>query len=226
MKISNVKTTLGAFSLDIESLSLTPGKIYGIIGPNGSGKTTLMKLMAGLLPPDSGSIDWGGLSPRDITMVFKKPYLIHDTVLRNLTYPLTLRGLTPDPATADHFLDLADLQKYRTAYAPGLSSGEQQKLSLIRAMIFSPKLIFIDETFSNLDMKSAARFERLILDRQQTHPATYVICAHQLSHIRRLCDEVLFLCNGRIEAQGTTEDILLHPEHPLLRQYLQFVQMQ
>jgi len=217
---------LDRFSLHVEELALPSGKIYGIIGPNGSGKTTLMKLMAGLMKPDSGQIDWGSLSPRDMTMVFKKPYLLHDTVLRNLIYPLTVRGIKPDSAEVERYLELAGLQKYRDQYAPGLSSGEQQRLSLIRAMIFSPKLVFIDEAFSNLDMESAGRFDRLILERQQTAPATYVICVHQLSHIQRLCDHVFFMHGGRIEAQGSVDDILLRPENPLLQQYLQYTSLQ
>jgi len=226
MKISNLKKRLDAFSLHVEDLALDQGKIYGIIGPNGSGKTTLMKLLAGLMPPDSGHIDYGTFMPRDITMVFKKPYLIHDTVMRNLTYPLKLRGIQPDSGTVEHYLKIADLQNDRDQYAPGLSSGQQQKLSLIRAMIFSPKLILIDEAFSNLDMESAERFEGFILERQQTAPATYVVCAHQLSHIERLCDYAFFLYGGRVEAQGSTEEILLRPKNPLLQHYLQYAALE
>jgi len=213
---------LGSFSLHVEELRLEEGKTYGVIGPNGSGKTTLMKLAAGLMEADSGSIDWEGLSLRDRTMVFKKPYLIHDTVLRNLLYPLGIRGIQPDPAIVERYLEIAGLQEQRDQYAPGLSSGEQQKLALIRAMIFSPKLLCIDESFSNLDMESVGRFEGVLLEGQQMKPATYLICAHQLSHIRRLCDYVFFLYGGRIEAQGTTDEILSRPAHPLLRQYLQY----
>jgi len=222
MKISNLKKRLDAFSLHVEELELEQGKIYGIIGPNGSGKTTLMKLLAGLMPSDSGHIEYGALMPRDITMVFKKPYLIHDTVLRNLLYPLKLRGIKPDSGAVERYLELAELQNDRDQYAPGLSSGQQQKLSLIRAMIFSPKLMLIDEAFSNLDMEGAERFERFILERQQTVPITYVMCAHQLSHIERLCDHVFFMCGGRIEARGSVEEILLRPKNPLLQHYLQY----
>ena len=222
MRISNLKKSFGAFSLQVDELALEPGRIYGIIGPNGGGKTTLMKLMAGLIAPDSGKIDRKALTNRDITMVFKKPYLIHDTVLRNLLYPLTLRGIKPEPALVERYLEVAGLREEREHYAPGLSSGQQQKLSLARGMIFSPKLLCIDETFSNLDMESAGRFERFILERQQAAPAIYVICAHQLSHIQRLCDYVFFIHGGRIEAQGPVDEMLLRPENPLLRAYLRY----
>ena len=225
MKITDIRKNYDRFCLHVDALTLPQGKIYGIIGPNGCGKTTLMKIIAGLIKPDSGEVDYGGLSPRDITMVFRKPYLLHDTVAKNLAYPLKIRGMNPNTGLFEHYLEIAGLRDYRDVYAPGLSSGEQQKLSLIRALIFSPKLILIDEAFSNLDMESAGVFERLILERQRHGPATYIICAHQLSHIQRLSEHILFMHSGRIEAQGTADEILRSPQNPLLRNYLQYASL-
>ena len=223
MKISEVKKSFGHFSLHLEKMEFRQGEVYGIIGPNGCGKTTAMKLLAGLLKPDSGHIDYQNLGQRDITMVFRKPYLLHDTVLRNLTYPLKIRGLKPEEAQLKRVLEPAGLWACREGYAPGLSSGEQQKLALLRAMIFSPKLLLIDEAFSNLDMESASLFEELILARQREEPVITILCAHQLSHIRRLCDYTFFLQGGRVLAEGPTEELLGQPENPLLQKYLQYV---
>lgn len=222
MKITELEKSFGRFRVKIESLSLTPGRMYGIIGPNGCGKTTAMKLMAGLLAPDTGRIDYEGLSMRDMTMAPRKPYFLHDSVQRNLEYPLKLRKIQPDPSLIDQYLAFAGLREQRRQYAPSLSSGEQQKLSLIRAMIFSPKLIFLDEAFSNLDMESTNFFEQLILDRQKKEPVTWVMISHQLSHVKRLCDEVLFMQNGEIEERGTAREILLRPQSPRLVRYLQY----
>lgn len=202
-------------------MELPAGKIYGIIGPNGCGKTTIMKIMAGLLKPDSGYIDYEGLLPRDITMVFRKPYLIHDTITHNLVYPLKIRGIKPDQKLIEEYLEIAGLSGRGGEYAPGLSAGEQQKLSLLRAVIFSPKLVFIDEAFSNLDMESTKVFEQLILSRQQSVPAaSYVICAHQLSHIQRMCEHVFFIHQGQVEASGPALEILTSPQNPNLKSYL------
>ena len=223
MKIYEIKKSLDKFLLHLKDLDLPEGKIYGIIGPNGCGKTTALKLMAGVMPPDSGRIDYEGLSPREITMIFKKPYLLHDTVIRNLTYPLKLRKIKPDGEQLDHLLHIAGLQDYRDEYALTLSGGEQQKLSLIRALIFSPKLIFIDEGFANMDIESVAFFENYILDMQQKKPVTWVIVSHQLSNIRRLCEHVLFIHDGRIKASGPTDSILSSPENAELKRYLQYV---
>jgi len=223
MKISNLKKSFNKFSLCVEELEIPEGKIYGIVGSNGCGKTTLMKVMAGLITPDSGYIDYENLSPRDITMVFRKPYLLHDTVLRNLTYPLSIRKMKPDGELVDHYLEIADLQNYRDQYALGLSSGQQQKLALVRALIFAPRLIFVDEAFSNMDIESVKFFENYIFDMQKTKPTTWVIVSHQLSNIKRLCDYVFFMHDGKIETCGKTDEILLNPVNANLKRYLQYM---
>jgi len=223
MKISNVKKSFEKFSLHIENLDVPEGKIYGIIGPNGCGKTTAMKLMAGVAQPDSGVIDYEGLTPRDITMALRKPYLLHDTVIRNLVYPLKIRKIAPDPEKVEHFLEITGLQNYRDEHALGLSGGEQQKLALARTLIFSPKLIFIDEAFSNMDIESVAFFEDYIIERQKTEPATWVVISHQLSNIKRLCEFVFFMHDGEVKVSGPTDELLTSPENAELRQYLQYV---
>ncbi|MCL2425246.1 MAG: ABC transporter ATP-binding protein [Oscillospiraceae bacterium] len=222
MKISNLKKNYEKFSLNIDSLSIDEGKIYGIIGPNGCGKTTAMKLIAGIEKPDSGQIDYEGLTERDMTMVLRKPYLLNDTVIRNLVYPLKLRNIKPDDGLVNHFLEITGLTNLRDEYAHGLSGGEQQKLALARALIFSPKVIFIDEGFSNMDIESVAFFENYILEMQSKKPMTWVIISHQLSNIRRLCEHVFFMHNGEVRASGSTGSLLSDPRDEKLKQYLQY----
>jgi len=223
MKISNLQKSFGRFSLHIQDMELRNGQMYGLIGANGCGKSTTIKLLAGLIQPDAGVIGREGLDAKDITLVPQKPYLMRDTVMTNLTYPLKIRKIKPNKALLDHYLELAGLQNLKQAYAPGLSSGESQKLALIRAMIFSPKLIFVDETFSNMDMESQARFEKYVLDRQQTTPMTWVVISHQLSTIRRMCEYTFFMEHGKIVEKGETDIILTKPETTSLEQYVNFM---
>ena len=222
MKISNLEKNFSGFSLRIGEMNLTRGEIHGLIGPNGCGKTTAMKLIAGLIKADSGTIDYGGLTQRDITMAARKPYFLHDSVYRNLVYPLILRKIKPDSALVDHYLEIAGLKDLREQYAPSLSTGQQQKLSLIRALIFSPKFILIDEALSNLDIESASLFEQIILEHQQKEPVTWLVISHQLSHIQRLCSRVFFMYGGKVEAQGTAKEILLNPQNIHLQKYLRY----
>ena len=222
MKISDITKRFGKFCLDWQRCDSFETGIYGIIGSNGCGKTTLMKIMAGLVKPDSGIIDYEGLTPRDITMLFRKPYLMHDTVYSNLVYPLKLRGIKPDQRQVDFYLQMAGLEDAKKQYAPSLSGGQQQKLAFVRAMIFSPKLVLIDEALSNMDIESAAQFQKYILDAQKKSPAIWVIISHQLPAIRQLCDYVFFLHDGKPEAWGSAEEILLSPQSPNLQKYLQY----
>ena len=105
MKISKLQKKIGQFTLQIEELYLESGKVHGLIGTNGCGKTTLSKLIQGILVPDDGRIDYEGLTPRDITMTTQRPYLLHDTVYQNLIYPLKIRGIRPDEAKMDAWLE-------------------------------------------------------------------------------------------------------------------------
>jgi len=117
---------------------------------------------------------------------------------------------------------MAGLETLRNQYAPSLSSGEQQKLSLIRAFIFSPQVILIDEAFSNMDIESVTIFEEHILKLQQEKPITWFIISHQLSNIRHLCDVVYFLHRGNMEVHGTVDEVLFNPENLHLKKYLHY----
>jgi len=105
-------------------------------------------------------------------------------------------------------------------YARSLSSGEQQKLSFIRALIFKPKIIIIDETLSNLDPDSAELFEDMILEKQFSNPITWITISHQLVHINKICDKVHFLSNGKNIQSGKANDVLLNPTNQIVKQYM------
>ncbi|MCL2286694.1 MAG: ABC transporter ATP-binding protein [Firmicutes bacterium] len=205
---SGIRKSFGRFSLEIDKLELCDGQIYALIGANGCGKSITAKLLAGLIPADTGEVKYDGLTVRDITLIPQKPYLIRDTVMANLTYPLKIRKIKPDMDTLEYYLELAGLQDLKKAYAPGLSGGERQKLAFIRAMVFSPKVIFADETFSNMDMKSQTRFEEHVVNTQKKSPITWVIISHQLSAIKRVCDYVFYMDNGNIVEEGETSTLL------------------
>ncbi|MGI6054229.1 MAG: ATP-binding cassette domain-containing protein [Clostridium sp.] len=220
MKIYDLKKKMGDFSLHIEQMNLEHGMVHGLVGSNGCGKTTLSKLLMGILTPDGGRIDYEGLTLRDITMTSQKPYLLHDTVYQNLIYPLKIRNIKPDEEQARQLLARCGLWDKRNQYARSMSSGEQQKLSFIRALIFHPGFIIVDETLSNLDPDSTELFEQMILEQQERQPVTWLVISHQLVHIRKICDRVHFMERGHQLAEGTPEEILLHPEHPAIRRFM------
>ena len=220
MKITDLKKQQGSFLLIVKNVQFEAGKVHGIIGSNGSGKTTLSKIIMGTIPYDSGHIDYEGLTPRDITMTGQRPYLMHTNVYNNLVYPLKVRGQQIDESYADYWLEKAGLQDKKKQYALSLSSGEQQKLSFIRALIFKPKLVIVDETLSNLDPDSADLFENLILEQQEKDPITWITISHQLVHIRKICDMVHFMEKGDIIAKATPHDMFVNPANPSVIKYL------
>jgi ABC-type multidrug transport system ATPase subunit len=220
MKIINIKKDFADFQIDVSGLILEDGLIHGLIGPNGCGKTTLGKLIMDTIPFQKREIDFEGLSSKDITMTSQKPYMLHDSVLNNLVYPLKLRGITPDEAEVDRWLTLCGLEDKKKAYARNLSSGQQQKLSIARSLIFGPKLVIIDESLSNLDLDSVELFENAILDIQKTGPATWIIISHQLAHVRKLCDRIHFMDRGRVIKSGTPAEVLSNPQEPEIIRYL------
>lgn len=197
MRITNLEKTVGKFRLEVDDLYIEPGKIHGIVGPNGCGKTVFLKTAAGIWKPDRGSIDYEGLNMREITMMLQRPYLMDTSVYQNLVYPLTIRKIRPDEQQIDGLLEKAGLLSQKKQYAKSLSSGERQKLSFLRALIFRPKLIMVDETLSNLDPESEKLFEEMILEVQKKEPVTWLIVNHQLDHIYQICDEIHYMEKGR-----------------------------
>jgi len=220
LKIIKLEKKIGDFQLSVKDLCLEEKKLHGIIGNNGSGKSTMIKLMTGLLKPDMGVMDFGTLTKRDIVITAPRPYMLHDTVYNNLTYPLKIRKQVIKKEIIMEWIDRCGLSGKEKQYAPSLSSGERQKLSLARALIFEPEVIFIDETMANMDPDSVVLFEQIIFEIQSKKPATWIIVSHQLTHIYKLCQCIHFMDAGSILASGTPDEILLNTDNPVIRQYL------
>ena len=221
MKIIDLKKKVGEFTLQIEDLPLKEGAVHGFVGGNGCGKTTLAKIIMGILPADSGRIDLGNLSPLEMTMTSQRPYLLHRSVYENIIFPLKIRKWEIEEGRVDEMLEACGLLEKKNQYARSLSSGERQKVSLVRALIFKPKLIIIDETFSNMDMESVKLFEKMILENQRKDPKTIIMISHQLVHIYKMCDYVHFFSKGRMIGSGTVEDIFHKSNNEIIRNYME-----
>lgn len=220
MRITDLEKQVGDFSLHIKDLEIEEGHIYGFIGGNGSGKTTAAKLIMDILKPDKGKISYESMELKDITMTAQRPYLLHSSVYENLIYPLKIRKRKPDREKTDRLLEEFGLLDKKNQYARSLSSGEQQKLSLLRALIFQPKLIIIDETLSNMDPESVEKFENRILEEQKKEPVTWIIISHRLSQIYKLCDRVYFFYKGQVIAEGKKEEVLFENKDERIRKFV------
>ena len=198
MRITELRKRIGKTDLYIDDLKIESGLIHGLVGPNGCGKTTLLKLIMGITEPDSGHIDYEGLKPSDITMMSQRPYLMHANVYDNIIYPLKIRGMKIDRNEIDGLMERTGLLQIRDQYAGSLSSGERQKLSFLRAMVFRPKMILMDETLSNLDQDSEKLFKEMIIERHKEDGSTWLIVSHQWDGMNELFDSVHHMEKGRI----------------------------
>ena len=198
MRITELRKKVGKTDLYIKDLKIESGMIHGLVGPNGCGKTTLLKLIMGITEPDSGVIDLEGLTPSDMTMMSQRPYLMHASVYDNIVYPLKIRGESIDAASLNDMLERTGLMDIKDQYAGSLSSGERQKLSFLRAIVFRPKMILMDETLSNLDTDSEKLFREMIIERQREDGSTWLIVSHQWDAMNELFGKVHHMENGRI----------------------------
>jgi ABC-type multidrug transport system ATPase subunit len=220
MILNGVEKKLGDFFLDIKNFAVSKPGVYGVIGPNGSGKSTLAKILAGLMEPDLGNVDFEGLTSKDITFLGQKPYMMNDTVYNNLVYPLSLRAMDTKAEYITALMDMAKLPQRKKQKAKSLSGGEQQKLALLRAVIFKPSLVIADEAMGAMDMESLDFFVKKILEEQKKENSTWIIISHQIPHIRRICDYIFFIYEGKIEAQGAAKSFFIENENPRLKEYL------
>lgn len=169
-----------------------------IMGPNGAGKSLLMRLSHGLLLPSQGTVTWEGHSPRQ-AMVFQRPVLLKRSALANLTYALAVNG-TPRSrrkAMARNALERFGLAALEKRPARVLSGGEQQRLALARAWLLDPEVLFLDEPTSALDPAAIKAVEEAVLDFHR-RGTRIVMSSHDLHQARRLADDVLFLCDGKL----------------------------
>lgn len=197
MKISNLQASLGYFTLNIDSVTLQEHRIHAFIGSNGCGKSTIAKIIMGILPYEQGTIDFEGLQTHDIILASQKPYMLHDTVWENIVYPLKVRRQEICELEVDTYLNEFGIFAKKFEYARQLSSGQQQKVSLIRTLIAKPKFIIIDESLSNLDIESMSIAKNMLRRLHQEYGATFVLISHQLASIADMVDEYHFFDNGR-----------------------------
>ncbi len=218
-------------------LELKRGQAIGVIGESGSGKTTLARVIAGLLPPSTGTIAFDGraLPPalgarsrddlRRIQIVFQSADTAlnpSQTVDRILARPLQFyRGLKGEPLRRriDELLDLVKLPRALAGRLPGgLSGGQKQRVNLARALAAEPDLILCDEVTSALDTVVGAAVLDLIAELRRELGVSYLFISHDLHTVRAVCDEIVVMQHGRKLAQVARADYDRGPHHPYYEQ--------
>ena len=217
------KTHPGSLQPTIDGLSLTvpAGGLTALLGPSGAGKTTVMRMIAGLISPDSGDIRLNGrtllaLPPerRGVVMVFQNALLFpHLTLAENVGFGLRMRGLPAiDIATRVeamlHRVQLSGLGHRRPAE---LSGGQEQRGALARALVLKPDLLLLDEPLSNLDAGLRDDMRQLIRDLQRDTGTTMLVVTHDQSEAVALADRVALLLDGRLAQEAAPWEIYRRP---------------
>jgi tungstate transport system ATP-binding protein len=201
--------------LNIDQLEFEAGMMTGVIGPNGSGKSTLMKIIAGLDKEYTGQIKITGQEInqeicKNMTLVFQKPYLINTDVYNNIAYPLKIRGLSKIEIKnkVEKMIELLQLKEIMKQNARTLSGGEMQRVALARAMVFEPKILLLDEPTSNIDPKTIQLMENAIKYINECCNTTVVLVTHNIRQLQRVCNQAVFMQEGKVAEQGFVKDVL------------------
>ena len=200
------------------SLELYRGEVFGFLGPNGAGKTTTVKLMTAMLAPTSGRCLIMGRDPvtepdevHAVSGVVTEHAMMYDNLsgLDNLKFYAATFGLGPAEAKTRaenllHVLGLADAAEQKLA---SYSTGMRQRLSLARALIHRPSVLFLDEPSSGLDPESALNVNAMIRRLADEEDVTVFLCTHQLRYAQEICTRFGLLSEGRLLALGSLDEL-------------------
>ncbi|MFQ5818950.1 MAG: ABC transporter ATP-binding protein [Candidatus Heimdallarchaeota archaeon] len=201
------------------NLQIRRGEIFTLLGPNGSGKTTALRIMAGIDSPTSGAYYFAGEKVTEAyksnvrtqsTLVFQRTILFNTTVYKNLAYGLKLRGWSIEEISKEikTVLKLVKLVGYEKRAAKHLSGGEQQRVSLARALVLKTDLLLMDEPTANLDPQSTAIIEETISRVNQDRETTIVLATHNLFQAETLTERGAIFQEGEIFEIGKLPDLL------------------
>jgi len=214
-KVLSVSALCKRFSnklaVDSVSFDIERNEIVGLLGPNGAGKTTTINMILGVLEPGSGSIRIEGRdvsSHRAEALAYTNFTAAHAPLPGNLTVTQNLRffGLIYDvqnlSATIEELLTQFDLRAFRNVKVGLLSSGEQARVSLAKAMLNRPRLLLLDEPTASLDPNVASGIRDMICTFAKQESVGVLWTSHNMYEVDKVCDRVLFLSRGKILLEG------------------------
>ncbi len=203
-------------AVDEVSFEVSAGEIVGLLGPNGAGKTTTINMILGVLAPTAGTIRIGtydlvthrceALARTNFAAVYA-PVPGNLTVAQNLRFFGLLYGVANLRARMDALMTQFDLERFRNVKCGVLSSGEQTRVSLAKAMLNRPTLLLLDEPTASLDPASAREVRTWIRDFAAGDRGGVLWTSHNMYEVEEVCDRVLFLSHGRILLEGNPKTL-------------------
>ena len=194
------------------TFEISEGNRVALLGGNGAGKSTLLKIIAGQIVANSGEVDTSLDFQTEISMMPQADILIDDlTVFEIVSLKCKMNEL--NDACIEELLMMVELQEHQKQYVGSLSGGQKRRLSLLLTILNSPKLIFLDEPTTGMDLESVDNFWKLLENKNYTS----VIVTHDFNQIDRFFTKVLILKNGIITANESVESI--HDSGSTIEQY-------
>ncbi len=203
------------------SFSVQPNEFFCLLGPSGCGKTTILRMIGGLLMPDTGRVALNGRDitfdppeKRDINIVFQNYALFpHMTVYDNIAFGPRRQGWPEDRIRREvgRLLDIAHLAGYERKYPRQLSGGEQQRVALLRALITRPQVLLLDEPLGALDLKIRQQLQLELINIQDAFHITFIYVTHDQSEALAMGDRIAVMNQGRILQIGDPRTIYEAP---------------
>jgi ABC-2 type transport system ATP-binding protein len=204
-------------AVDYLDLEVKKGEILGLLGPNGSGKSTTLKMILGLVKPDSGSVNVLGINVEDDPVAVKRKvgYVPESprtyeflTGLEFLDFTGDVYGMAPDEKKKriDEFVKALDLEGREGDMISSYSEGMKQKVIIISALMHKPELLLLDEPLSGLDPKSA-RIVKDLLHELAAQGVIAIMSTHVLEIAQAMCDRIAIMYEGKLLALGTMKEL-------------------
>jgi ABC-2 type transport system ATP-binding protein len=217
LQVRGLTKRFDRLAVDALDLTVRPGEFYALLGPNGAGKTTTLRMVAGLLRPDAGSVSVLGvdaladpIAAKQITAWVSDEPMIYDklTPLEYLAFVAGLWGIDPttSESSAHELLVSLGLEPHLHERCEGFSKGMRQKVALAGALVHDPRLIILDEPLTGLDALSARHVKGLLGDRVRAG-CTVIMTTHILEVAERMADRIGVIASGRLVAEGTLTEL-------------------
>jgi ABC-2 type transport system ATP-binding protein len=217
LEVSNLRKSYGdTLAVDDLTFSTAPGEIVGLLGPNGAGKTTTINMILGVLEPSAGTIqieqhnlatDRRGAIMRTNFAAVYAPLPGNLTVEQNLKFFGMLYSVASLRSRIDTLLEQFDLRRFRQTKCGVLSSGEQTRVSLAKAMLNAPRLLLLDEPTASLDPATAREVRAKIRGVATDQQVSVLWTSHNMYEVEAVCDRVLFLSRGKVLLEGNPKSL-------------------